>query len=145
MWERNLRSFTYWASNSRKPPSCSLKMVSILLRARAKVGFQTWVGECVARNYLSPMVQKVNDKHSLDCEAKVLIRKRNATNEEVYSELKTLIQASYGGVAVFASLECRKSWASSRKRRRTWWANSLRSSSTASRTLIWRRWTSRMA
>ena len=56
------------------------------------MGFQSRGRERVARNYLSPMVQKVNDKHSLDCEVKVLIRKRNATNEEVYSELKTLIR-----------------------------------------------------
>ena len=44
------------------------------------------------------MVQKVNDKHIMDCEVKVLIRKRNATNEEVYTELKSLVQASYGSV-----------------------------------------------
>ena len=44
------------------------------------------------------MVQKVNDKHIMDCEVKVLIRKRNASNEEVYMELKSLVQASYGSV-----------------------------------------------
>ena len=44
------------------------------------------------------MMDKVNENHSLDCETKIFTRKRNATNDEIYTELKTLFQSSFSGV-----------------------------------------------
>lgn len=55
----------------------------------------------VAKNYLIPMVEKVKSKHSMDCEVKVLTRKKNNPNEAVYEELKTSISASFSGVVVY--------------------------------------------
>ena len=54
----------------------------------------------VAKNYLIPMVEKVKSKHSMDCEVKVLTRKKNNPNEAVYEELNTSIRASFSGVLV---------------------------------------------
>lgn len=67
----------------------------------------------LARNYLTPMLEKVHSKNSLDCESKILIRQRNSTNEKVYEELKPLLQNSFSGVLSRVSLHRRASLASS--------------------------------
>ena len=57
----------------------------------------------VAKNYLIPMVEKVKSKHSMDCEVKVLTRKKNTPNEAVYEELHKSISTSFSGVVVSTS------------------------------------------
>ena len=44
------------------------------------------------------MIEKVHNKKSLDCESKILIRQRNSPNEQLYVELKWILQSSFGGV-----------------------------------------------
>ena len=80
------------------------------MRARVRVFRHVHL---LARNYLTPMLEKVHSKNSLDCESKILIRQRNSTNEKVYEELKPLLQNSFGGVLALLSVDRRASWASS--------------------------------
>lgn len=44
------------------------------------------------------MMDKVSEKHALDCETKIFTRKRNTPNDSIYEELKTLCASSFSGV-----------------------------------------------
>lgn len=54
----------------------------------------------IAKNYLSPMIDNVTNTHSIDCETKVFTRKRNAPNDAIYEELKSLFSKSFSGVLI---------------------------------------------
>lgn len=47
---------------------------------------------------MTPMVEKVKAKNTMECDVKVLTRKKNTPNEAVYEELKSAFAASFEGV-----------------------------------------------
>ena len=46
------------------------------------------------------MVEKVKAKNTMECDVKVLTRKKNTPNEAVYEELKSAFAASFEGVVM---------------------------------------------
>ena len=47
------------------------------------------------------MVERIKAKNSLDCDVKVLSRRKNTPNTELYEELKMAILRSYAGVGIW--------------------------------------------
>ena len=58
----------------------------------------------LAKNYLSPMIDKVINAHSIDCETKIFTRKRNDSNQAMYEELKSLFSTSFSAVLLITPL-----------------------------------------